>query len=57
MCEQKHCSTYSEDLQWRIVWQRHVLGNSTTAIENNVVIHRSTIIRTLELFKNTGSVT
>ena len=56
-CEQKRCSAYSEDLRWRVVWQRHALGNSTTAIANNLAIHRSTVIRTLELFQNTGSVT
>ena len=56
-CEQKRCSAYSEDLRWRVVWQRHALGNSTTAIAKNLAIHRSTVIRTLELFQNTGSVT
>ena len=40
-----------------VVWQRYALGNNTTALAKNLAIHRSTVIRTLELFQNTGSVT
>ena len=49
-------SVYSEDLRWRIVWQREGLGYSYKAIARNLNIDTSTVSRTLQLFHNTGSV-
>ena len=55
-CEKDRCSAYSEDLRWRIVWQREALGLETRKIAENVGVDPSTVRRTLSLFKATGDV-
>ena len=54
-CEPERCSTYSEDLRWRIVWQKHALDYSSVKIANYLNIHRSTVDRVLQQFQSTGS--
>ena len=55
-CESKRSSAYGEDLRWRIVWQKEVLGYSDTVIAQNLNIDKSTVYRVLQLFFNTGTV-
>ena len=55
-CESKRSSAYSEDLRWRIVYQREGLGLSYERIAANLSIDPSTVRRTIKLFNDTGSV-
>ncbi len=54
-CEPGQTSAYSEDLRWRMVWQRgpwiYLWSHST-----NLSVNRSTVRRSLEQFHATGSV-
>ena len=54
-CEPGRTSAYSEDLRWRMVWQREALGLTNHAICRNLSVDKSTVVRTLELFHSTGS--
>ena len=49
-------SAYSEDMRWRMVWQREALGYSYADIAQNLCVDKSTVSRTLNLFRTTGSV-
>ena len=55
-CESGRRSAYSEDLRWRMIWQREALGCTCTSIAENLNVDRKTVSRTLELFHATGSV-
>ena len=55
-CEPFRSSAYQDDLRWRIVWQREGLGLSCQEIAGNLNIDRSTVHRTIFLFRNTGNV-
>lgn len=52
-CEKKRRTAYSTDLRWRMVWQREVLSEVVAA---NLNVDKSTVWRTVELFKETGQV-
>lgn len=54
--EPSRSSAYSEDLRWRIIWQREGLGYTYGKISVNLGVDASTVQRTVTLFKNTGSV-
>ena len=54
-CEPRRSSAYSDDMRWRIVWQRHALG-CTHTIATNLNIDVSTVRRTLDIFSATGTV-
>lgn len=56
-CEPGRTSAYSEDLRWRIIWHREALRLGNQVIAQNLGVDKSTVIRTLELFHATGSVT
>ena len=56
-CEPKRCSAYSEDLRWRMVWQREVLDLKYEEIAKNLNVDASTVCRTVQLFHETGFVT
>ena len=56
-CEPKRSSAYSEDLPWRMVWQREVLDLRYEEIAKNLNVDASTVCRTLQLFHETGLVT
>ena len=56
-CEPGRTSAYSEDLRWRMVWHREALGCTYQVIAQNLGVDKATVIRTLELFHATGSVT
>ena len=55
-CEPKRTRAYSEDLRWRMVWQREALQYSYEDIGSNLGVDRSTVIRTVSLFRTTGTV-
>lgn len=55
-CEPKRTSAYSEDLRWRVVYQRYGLERSYREIASNLNIDVSTVSRTIELFSSTGNV-
>ena len=47
---------YSEDMRWRMVWQVKGLGCTRIQVAKNVGVDRSTVSRTIQLFRVTGSV-
>ena len=55
-CEPLQCSAYSEDLRWRMVWQRQALGYTYQKVAENLGVDKSTVYRTLQLFESSGSV-
>ena len=55
-CEPGRTSAYSEDLRWRMVWQRDGLGYTYSTIAGNLGVDKSTVARTLELFHSSGFV-
>ena len=55
-CEPKRCSAYSDDLRWRMVYQRTALGLSYREIAANLCVDVSTVCRIVQLFERTGTV-
>ena len=55
-CEPKRTKAYSEDLRWRMVWQREGLHYTYEDIGSNLGVNKSTVIRTVSLFRTTGMV-
>ena len=49
-------SAYSEDLRWKMVWQRESLELAYSKIASNLNVDESTVIKTLKLFQTTGQV-
>ena len=54
--EKSRSSAYSEDLRWRMIWQKEALGYSCAKIAENLCVDKSTASRTLTLFHSTGNV-
>ncbi len=54
--EKKRSSAYSEDIRWRMVWQKEALQISIPQIAKNLCVDKSTVSKTLELFYATGEV-
>ena len=50
-----HLRAYSNDLRWRMVHQRSVLGLTYCQVANNLNIDPSTVQRTVQLFEETGT--
>ena len=55
-CEPGCRSAYGEDLRWRIVWQREVLGYKYGQIASNLNVDVSTVWRIVRLFQDTGRI-
>ena len=55
-CEPHRSSAYSDDIRWRIVWQRHALGHTHQAIATNLNVDVSTVRQILDIFSATGTV-
>ena len=55
-CEPRQKSAYSNDLWWRMVWQREVLGYKYQVVAQNLNVDLSTVWRIVKLFRNLGSV-
>ena len=56
MSEHRRTAAYSNDLRWRIVWQKIVDGFADKDISQNLHVSRSTVVRILDRFERTGSV-
>ena len=54
--EPKRATACSEDLRWRMVWQREGLGMKCTDVAVNLGIDPTTVWRRVSLFRSTGSV-
>ena len=55
-CEKLRSSAYSEDLRWRIVWQKYGLQLNILKIAENLSVDKSTVSRVLHTFCSTGLV-
>ena len=56
LSEPRRRSAYSEDLRWKMVWQREVQGFTLKRIASNLMVDISTVHRTCRKFRQTGSV-
>ena len=56
-CQKKRSSAYSEDLRWRIIWQKFALDHTSLEIAENLNIGLSTVKRIVLKFEISGSVT
>ena len=55
-CKRRRTCAYSEDLRWRMVWQKEALGYSYEDVGSNLGVDRSTVFRVVELFHTMGNV-
>ena len=55
-CEPMQTSAYSEDIRWRMVWQREVQGLTLEQVACNLSVDVSTVHRIVKTFEETGSV-
>ena len=55
--EPERTSAYSEDLRWRMVWQKEALGHTYEGVAKNLGVDKATVWRTVSLFQETGNVT
>ena len=55
-CEPGRTSAYSEDLRWRMVWQREALGKKCKEVAANLCVDPATVSRTVARFRETGLV-
>lgn len=55
-CESKRSSAYSDDLRWRIIWQREALNLKYSDIAVNLCVSESTVRRIVERFEASGDV-
>jgi len=55
-CEPRRTSPYSDDLRWRMVWQRLARGLTLEQVSSNLNVDISTIWRVVKCFEETGTV-
>ena len=55
-CEPRRTNAYSEDLRWRMVWQREGLGKKCSDVAVNLGVDPATVSRTVARFRQTGDV-
>lgn len=55
-CEKLRSSAYSEDLRWRVIWQRYGDGHTCQQVAENLLIDKSTVSRITKLFDAKGDV-
>jgi transposase len=55
-CEPRHCSAYSDDLHWRMVWQQEGFGCTYDDVAKNLCVHKSMVKRIVDCFKLSGNV-
>ena len=56
-CEPGRKAAYHEDLRWRMIWQKEVIGPSIREAAKNLGVDPATVSRTSRLLLSTGSVT
>ena len=55
-CEPRRTSAHSDDLRWRMVWQRDGLGCTYDGIARNLCVDKSTVKRIVDHFRLSGNV-
>ncbi len=55
-CEPARSSAYSEDLRWKIVWQREGLELTLDEVAANLCVYVSTVHRVVKHFSTSGTV-
>ena len=55
-CEPKRKRAYSNDLRWRMVWQKEVLDYTYEKVARNLNVDVSTVWRIVKLFRDYGAV-
>ena len=55
-CEPRRTKAYSEDLRWRIVWQRESLRKSCKEVATNLGVDPVTVSTIVTRFRETGHV-
>lgn len=55
-CEPHRTSPYSEDLRWRMVWQREIRGLKIKQVASNLGVDPATVSRVVSKFQLTGKV-
>ena len=55
-CEPSRKSPYHQDIRWRMVWQRKVLGLKLSEVAKNLCVDTSTVCRIIAKFDATGDV-
>ena len=55
-CEPGRRRAYNEDIRWRMIWQKEVMGLSVRKVAKNLSVAVSTVWRINNLFYCTGSV-
>lgn len=55
-CQPDRTSAYSDDLRWRMIWQREGLELTFQQIATNLCVDKSTVCRTVQRFRTVGSV-
>ena len=55
-CETSRRRAYADDLRWRMVWQREVLGYTYQEVATNLCVDVATVWRMVKLFEQTGGV-
>ena len=53
-CEPGRKAAYSEDIRWRMVWQRQVQGLTLDQVATNLCVDTSTVHRIVSRFQATG---
>ena len=55
-CERSRCSAYSEDIRWRIVWQKLALGLDNKLFSSNLCVDPSMVNRVVKRFNECGNI-
>lgn len=55
-CESRRSSAYSDDLRWRMIYQKDCLGLPYYNIASNLQVDVSTVKRMVKIWRNTGTV-
>ena len=54
--ETRRTSPYSDDLRWRMIWQKEALGLSSSEVATRLGVDPTTVRRIIRKFKRTGNV-
>ena len=54
--ESSRTRAYAEYLRWKMIWQSEALSLHQTTIAENLGVDRSTVSRTVNVFRSTGGV-
>ena len=54
-CEKGRSSAYSEDIRWRMLWQREGIGKTIDEVAQSLCVDKATVSRTLSSIHRTGT--